>query len=89
MSVRAFWIFALLCMVVASAVGVVFSRQDSRQSFAELSKLEKERDELNFEFGRLQLEQATWAEANRIEQVATEKLGLKFPVDAEVEVVQP
>jgi cell division protein FtsL len=49
----------------------------------------RERDELNFEFGRLQLEQATWAEANRIEQVATQRLGLKFPADAEIEVVQP
>jgi hypothetical protein len=40
---------------------------------------ERERDELNIDFGRLQLEQATWAESNRIDQVARERLGMKFP----------
>jgi cell division protein FtsL len=89
MSVRAFWLFVMIALVVTSAVGVIFARQESRQAFAELSTLERDRDELNFQFGRLQLEQATWAEANRIEQVASERIGMKFPVDAEIEVVQP
>ena len=37
---------------------------------SQLTRLENARDELNIDFGRLQLEQATWAESNRIDQVA-------------------
>ena len=74
---------------VASAIGVVFARHEHRQLFIQLTTLEKARDELNIEFGRLQLEQATWAESNRIDQVAREKLGMKFPESNEIVVVRP
>ena len=40
-------------------------------------------------FGRLQLEQATWAQANRIDQVARQKLGMKFPESDDIVVVRP
>ena len=56
----------LLLAVVLSGLAVVYSRHEHRQLFVQLSQLEKERDELNIEFGRLQLEQATWADPNRI-----------------------
>ena len=46
------------------------------------------RDELNIEVGRLQLEQATWAESNRIDQVARERLGMKFPEAGDIVVVR-
>jgi cell division protein FtsL len=89
MSLRAFVLLLLLGLVATSAVAVVLARHQHRQGFIALSKLEKERDELNIEFGRLQIEQATWSEPNRIEQIATAKLGMKFPEGAEVVVVQP
>lgn len=76
----------LLLATLASAVAVVYARQQSRLAFVELSKLGNERDDLNFEFGRLQLEQATWAENNRIEQIARGKLGMVSP-DAATTVV--
>ena len=79
----------LILANVASAIGVVYARHRHRQLFVELSRLEKARDELNIEFGRLQLEQATWAESNRIDQVARTKLGMKFPESSDIVVVQP
>ncbi|WP_066097987.1 cell division protein FtsL [Xanthomonas massiliensis] len=79
----------LLACTVASAIGVVYMRHRHRELFVQLSKLERERDELNIEFGRLQLEQATWAEANRVDQVARERLGMKFPEAADIVVVRP
>ena len=51
--------------------------------------MERARDELNIEFGRLQLEQATLAEATRVDRVARERLGMKFPEAADVVVVRP
>jgi cell division protein FtsL len=87
MSLRAFVLLLLLGLVASSAVAVVLARHQHREGFIELTKLEKARDELNIEFGRLQIEQATWSETNRIEQIATGKLGMKFPEGAEVVVV--
>jgi cell division protein FtsL len=57
--------------------------------FVQLNKLQRERDELNIEFGRLQLEQATWAESNRIDQVARTRLGMQFPETRDIVVVRP
>ena len=78
----------LLGTVVASAIGVVSAIQKSRVLFVELTRLGSERDDLNFEFGRLQLEQATWAENNRIEQISRGRLGMVSPNPAETVVLR-
>ena len=75
MSLRHFVLTCLTLALMATAIGVVWARNVHRQAYIALSTLEHQRDELNIEFGRLQLEQATWSEANRIEQVAGNRLG--------------
>ena len=79
----------LLVAIVGSGIAVAYERYRHRQLFVELTKRERERDELNIEFGRLQLEQATLAEATRVDRVARERLGMKFPEAADVVVVRP
>ena len=74
---------------VATALLIVRDRHEHRLAFVAINKLDKARDELNIEFGRLQLEQATWAQANRIDQVARERLGMKFPEAEDIVVVRP
>ncbi|HMT38478.1 MAG TPA: cell division protein FtsL, partial [Thermomonas sp.] len=66
----AFVLGLLVAANVATALLIVRDRHEHRQGFVALNRLEKARDELNIEFGRLQLEQATWAESNRVDQVA-------------------
>ncbi len=82
-------LIVLLACTIASAIGVVFMRHRHRQLFVELSKLEYARDELNIEFGRLQLEQATLAQATRVDQEARGRLGMKFPEAADIVVIRP
>ena len=74
-------------LLVATALGVVWSRHQSRKVFVELQRLEYQRDELNVEWGRLQLEQATWAEAGRVEQLARGELGLVAKNPGQVMVI--
>ncbi|MGN7724228.1 cell division protein FtsL [Luteimonas sp. 22616] len=74
---------------IVTAIGVVNARHQHRQLFVQLTRLEHARDELNIDFGRLQLEQATWAEANRIDQIARTRLGMKFPETADIVVIRP
>ena len=88
MSVRLLLV-VLVVANVASAIAVVYARHLHRQAFATLTALQHVRDELDIEFGRLQLEQATWAESNRIDQVARNRLGMKFPEGGETVVVRP
>jgi len=88
MSMRILALAVLLVATISTAIGVVYARQQSRLAFIELSRLGNERDNLNFEFGRLQLEQATWAENNRIEQIARGRLGMVSPSTAETMVIK-
>ncbi|TAM96541.1 MAG: cell division protein FtsL [Rhodanobacteraceae bacterium] len=77
----------LLLAVVASGIAVVWARHQDRAAFVELSKLQNQRDALNVEFGRLELEQATWASPSRIEAIARGQLGMISPPAASVEMI--
>ncbi len=88
MKVRVALLLLLAAAVVASSIGIVYARHESRRHFIELDRLTSERDDLNYEFGRLQLEQATWAENNRIEQIARGRLGMVSPGPAEMVVTR-
>ncbi|MEL1265945.1 cell division protein FtsL [Pseudoxanthomonas putridarboris] len=79
----------LILANIASAIGVIYARHRHRVLFDEVTRLERARDELNVEFGRLQLEQATVAESNRIDQIARVRLGMKFPETADIVVIRP
>jgi len=85
---RGFVIAALVLANVVTALLIVRDRHAHREAFIELTRLERQRDELNIEFSRLQLEQATWAESNRVDQVARTRLGMVFPRSEDIVVVQ-
>ena len=82
-------LFLLVVANLASALAVVYARHQHRQHFVQLNKLDRERDELNIEFGRLQLEQATLAQATRVDQEARGRLAMKFPEAADIVVIRP
>ncbi len=77
--IRGLLLTVLVLANIATALLIVRDRHEHRQAFVALTRLEKARDTLNVEFGRLQLEQATWAESNRVDQVARVQLGMVFP----------
>lgn len=79
-------IFAIV--VVVSAMALVYTRHESRKLFIELEELTTKRDELNIEWGQLQIEQSTWATHARIERVATEELALTRPGATEIFVIE-
>jgi cell division protein FtsL len=79
-------VFALVCVV--SALALIKTKHESRKLFVELESLTDERDELNIEWGQLQIEQSTWATHARIEQVATDDLSLVRPESTEIYVIE-
>jgi cell division protein FtsL len=80
------FVFAVVC--VMSAIALVYTKHESRKLFVELEQLTDERDELNIEWGQLQIEQSTWATHARIEQVATDDLQLTRPEITEIFVIE-
>lgn len=79
-------VFAVVC--VLSAIALVYTKHEARKLFVELEALTHERDGLNIEWGQLQIEQSTWAQHARIEQVATEDLSLVRPNTSEIFVIE-
>jgi cell division protein FtsL len=75
--------------VLASAVTVVYVRHQARNLFTELERLSDERDELNIEWGQLQLEQSAWSNHGFVERVASDKLKMTLPQPSEVRIVTP
>ncbi len=80
------FVFALVC--VLSSMALVYTKHESRKLFVELEALTHERDELNIEWGQLQIEQSTWATHARIERVAIDDLSLVRPETTEIYVIE-
>ncbi|MEO8809388.1 MAG: cell division protein FtsL [Rhodanobacter sp.] len=80
--------FGLLLAVLASALGVVWTRHESRILFVQLTALQNQRDDLNIEYGRLELEQATYAEPRRIDDEARQKLGMIDPRPQDIRLLR-
>ena len=79
-------VFAVVCVI--SAMALIYTKHESRKLFVDLEQLTTDRDELNIEWGQLQIEQSTWATHARIEKVAAEELSLVRPKSTEIYVIE-
>ena len=79
----------LALSVFVSAIGVVYSIHESRKLFMQLQSMQAQRDEMDVEWGRLQLEQSTWATDARIEDLASRKLDMIIPSPNTIVMVKP
>jgi len=83
------WVLGLLVVgVLASALGVVYSKYLSRRYFVALQELQSERERLGIEWGRLQLEESTLATHSEVEQTARGELQMHLPGVDEVVIIR-
>ena len=81
-------IFAgLACAVFVSSLASVYAKLKSRKLFVELQALVVERDRLEMDWGRLQIEQSTQANHARVERLARERLEMRTPTGDDVKLV--
>ncbi len=76
------WIATIAC-----ALGVVTSQHKARKLFVELQKEKDLAQQMDVEWGQLQLEQSTWAMPARVEKVAAMKLEMQAAPAARVRTV--
>lgn len=77
-------IAALVLAIMGTSIAVIYTRHQTRNLFINLQKLHKQIDELDVEWGQLQLEQSAWSSHGRIEKIARKKLNMKVPKADEV-----
>ncbi len=78
----------LYVLVIGMALLVVANRHHSRLLFAELQKLEKERDELSADWNRLKLEQSTLLNQVHVETQAKQGLNMQKPSAENIKVIR-
>jgi cell division protein FtsL len=79
----------LWLVVLGSGIQVIYARHKARDLFVHLEKLNAERDSLDMEWGRLQLEQSYWSSHAFVERVANAKLQMNLPQTRDVRIVRP
>lgn len=80
-------IVVLAAVLLVTAMLVVTLRHQGRQLFTQVQSLQRERDSLNIEWGKLLLEEGTWSAHRRVARLARERLGMAMPDPAQVVVV--
>ena len=78
------WLAAL-----GSAAGAIYCKHRSRALFVELEQLNARRDNLEIEWGQLQLEQSAWSTYAFVERVASTKLHMAMPPPKEIVIISP
>ncbi len=82
-------LFLVLVADVSTALGVVYTRHQSRHLAVELGALEVRQDEGLAEWSRLQIEQGWLADASQIEKTARGVLQMRQPDETQILVVRP
>jgi cell division protein FtsL len=83
-AVPVLWVAAL-----GSAAGAIWCKHRAREIFVELESLNARRDNLEIEWGQLQLEQSAWSTHAFVERVASTKLRMATPPPKEIEIISP
>jgi cell division protein FtsL len=89
---RRVWLLAvpvLWVAVLGSAAGAIWCKHRARELFVELEALNARRDNLEIEWGQLQLEQSAWSTHAFVERVASAKLQMALPPPKEIEIISP
>jgi cell division protein FtsL len=77
----------LLVAVVMCALSVVTSQHKARKMYIELQKEKENAQQMEVEWGQLQLEQSTWATPARVEKVAAQQLKMQLPKNGQVQII--
>lgn len=71
----------LLLSVLGSALAVVYSTNNYRETFTELQMAERNQERLQLRWGQLLLEQASLSTPARVQELATEKFQMVLPTN--------
>lgn len=85
---RHFHVIILALAVFFTGFGVVFMKNKQRGLFIETQQLASQANKMQMTWGKLLLEQSTFAMQARIERIATDKLNMKMPAAKNIVMVK-
>jgi cell division protein FtsL len=89
---RKLLVFALPILwagALGSAAAAIYCKHGAREMFVQLERLNARRDNLEIEWGQLQLEQSAWSTHAFVERVASARLKMAMPPPKEIEIISP
>ena len=84
LAVAMLWLAVLL-----SAAGAVYCKFRARQLFIRLEQLTTQRDDLDIQWGQLQLEQSAWSTHAFVESGVFKKRHMSMPAPQDIVIVRP
>ncbi len=78
----------LLTVLVTCALSVVTSQHKARKLYVELQKEKENAQQMDVEWGQLQLELSTWATPARVEKIAERQLHMQLPASGQVQFIR-
>lgn len=82
------WHALLLAIVVLCALSVVTSQHRARKLLNELQTEKEHAQQMDVEWGQLQLELSTLATSARIEKIALQQLQMQMPKSGQIRIIQ-
>jgi len=85
MNVRQYvFIWGLLTLVFISSISIIYVTHYQRKLFTNLQLLQNNKDKMNIEWGKLQLEENTVSSTSNIEKEAKDKLDMLIPTSEKI-----
>jgi cell division protein FtsL len=78
----------LLGLTILCALSVVTSQHKARKYFVELQSEKDKAQQMEVEWGQLQLEQSTLALPGRVEKIASRQLQMQMPQEKQIQFVR-
>ena len=78
----------LLLLAIVCALSVVTSQHKARKYFVELQNEKDKAQQMEVEWGQLQLEQSTLALPARVEKIASRQLQMQMPQGKQIQFVR-
>ncbi len=82
-------VLVMAVIIIVTAMLVVYSKYLWRTEFIELQQLEQVKDQLDEQWGKLLIEQSTWANPARVEQQARRRLHMVVPGSDQTVWIKP
>lgn len=82
------WMAFLVVALICSAIAVAYAKFLSRSLFVELQQVRAVHDQVDMEWGRLQLELAAQGALGRVMTLADKRLKMRVPAPEQIVVVR-
>lgn len=88
LSNQTFQLLILAVCLFVSGLGLVYIKYENRMHFRDWQQLVDARDQLDVEWGQLQLELSAWSTHAQVESIARERLHMKTPTTKSLVIVR-